>query len=543
MTQRTHTMIALTALTGLLAITACSGTETAADTGDDDADSGGTLRYAQTSLPPDGTDPHVEPSLAAQQIARPVVDSLVYEDEDGEFHPWLAEDWEISEDGTEYTFYLREDVTFSDGTPLTAEAVVANYDRIVDPETESLFANTLIQPYESSEAVDEHTVAVHLSEPSAPFLQAVSGVNLGIQSPEAFEGAGDSYGYEIVGSGPFTIESYDPDTELRLAQRADYDWAPEPSEHQGPARLDEVIISALGEANTRTGALQSGSVDAIGEVPALDAERLEGEGYSIVNTQAGGVPYVIWLNVTQEPFDDQRVREAFRASVDVDGIVNTLYGDVIERGWSVLAPNTAHYNESLEGSWDFDLEHAAELLDQAGWDEVDSEGYRINEDGERLSITAIQEQTNREQRDAYLLAVQDSAAEAGFEVEVDFLEAGSISDRDVSGDYDIRASSFSRTDPDILKMNVWSQNLPPAGQNRARIESDDIDDLLLRGATEQDEVEREQIYHELQELINDEVYGFPGFLPAYTVAHGEHVHDFTTGPTQWPSFYSAWIGE
>lgn len=542
MTQQKLNLIALSALIALAA-TSCGGAEAADGEDGNGTDSGGTLRYAQTSLPPDGTDPHVEPSLAAQQIARPVVDSLVYEDEEGEFHPWLATDWDISEDGTEYTFHLREDVTFSDGTPFDAEAVVANFDRIVDPETESLFANTLIQPYESSEAVDEFTVVVRLAEPSAPFLQAVSGVNLGIQSPEAFEDAGDGYGYEIVGSGPFTIESYNPDTEIRLAQREGYDWAPEPSEHQGPARLDEVVISALGEANTRTGALQSGSVDAIGEVPALDAERLEGDGYSIINTQAGGVPYVIWLNVTREPFDDQRVREAFRASVDVDSIVTTLYGDVIQRGWSVLAPNTAYYDESLEGSWDYDLDHAAELLDEAGWDEVDAEGYRVNDAGERLSITAIQEQTNREQRDAYLLAVQDSVAEVGFEVEVDFLESGSISDRDVSGDYDVRASSFSRTDPDILKMNVWSQNLPPAGQNRSRVESEEVDDLLLRGAAEQDESEREQIYHELQQLVNDEVYGFPGFLPAYTVAHAENVHDFTTGPTQWPSFYTAWIEE
>ncbi|GFZ78441.1 ABC transporter substrate-binding protein [Nesterenkonia alkaliphila] len=541
MSIRIRSAAALTAVTALL-VTSCgdAGTGPAGGT-DDDAQEGGTLRYAQTSLPPDGADPHVEPSLAAQQIARPVVDSLVYEDEDGQFHPWLAEDWEISEDGTEYTFYLRDDVTFSDGTEFNAEAVVANFDRIIDPETESLFANTLIQPYESSEAVDEHTVVVRLSEPSAPFLQAVSGVNLGIQSPAAFESAGEGYGYEIVGSGPFTIESYSPDTEIRLARREDYDWAPEPSEQQGPANLEEVVISALGESSTRTGALQSGSVDAIGEVPALDAERLEAEGYQIVNTQAGGVPYTIWFNVEREPFGDQRVREAFRASVDVDSIVTTLYGDVIERGWSVLTPNTTYYNADLERSWDYDPEHAAALLDEAGWDETDEEGYRINEEGERLTVVAIQEQTNREQRDQYLLAVQDSAAAAGFDVEVEFLESGSISDRDVSGDYDIRASSFSRTDPDILKMNVWSENLPPSGQNRSRVQSDQIDDLLLRGAAEQDEAEREAIYYELQDFINEEVYGFPGFLPAYTLAHADHVHGFTTGPTQWPTFYTAWI--
>ena len=541
------------ALTGLLAITACGGQ--AAGSGTDGSDNsaagaqagqpqeGGTLRYAKDNLPADGTDPHVEPSQLSKQIARNVVDSLVAEDEDGQFHSWLAEDWEISEDGTEYTFYLREDVTFSDGTPLTAEAVVANYDRIIDPETESRQASTLIQPYESSEAVDEHTVVVHLSEPSAPFLQAVSSVNLGIQSPTAFQDAGDDYTYGIVGSGPFVIDSYNPDTEIAFSRREEYSWAPAHRENQEAAYLDGIVISKLEQDNTRTGALQSGSVDAIGAVPALDAERLETEGFAFTSTEAGGLPATYWLNTERAPFDDQAVREAFRASVDIDSIIATLYGDVINRGWGIISPNTLFYDESVEGTWEYDLEHAAELLDQAGWDEFDGEGYRISPEGERLTVVALQDSSSREQRDQFTLALQDSAAEAGFYVDVDFVESGTISDRTDEGDYDLRLSSFGRTDPDILKMNLWSEAIPPAGQNNARITDDRVDELLLDGAAELNEADRERLYSDLQHHVNEQVYGFPAFVPAFTVAFDDHVHGLEVDAAQLPTFHETWIAD
>lgn len=535
----------------LLSVTAC--TAAAESSGSNDSEGaesnttqgeprdGGILRYAKDNLPTDGTDPQVEPSQLSKQISRNVVDSLVAEDEDGQFHPWLASEWDISEDGTEYTFHLRDDVTFSDGTPFDAEAVVANFERIIAPETESRQASTLIQPYESSEAVDEHTVVVRLSEPSAPFLQAVSSVNLGIQSPTAFQGTDDGYSYEIVGSGPFTIDSYNPDTEIVFSRRDDYNWAPAHRENQGPAYLEGIVISKLEQDNTRTGALQSASVDAIGAVPALDAERLQAEGYSFTSTEAGGLPATYWLNADREPFDDQQVREAFRASIDIDSIIPTLYGEVINRGWSVITPNTLYYDESVEGTWGYDLDHAAELLDEAGWDEFDDDGYRINSDGDRLTVIALQDSSSREQRDQFTLALQDSAADAGFYVDVDFVESGTISERTNEGDYDLRLSSFGRTDPDILKMNLWSEAIPPAGQNNARITDDYVDQLLLDGAAELDETQRAQLYSDLQHHINEQVYGFPAFVPAFTIAYNEHVQGLEVDAAQLPTFHETWL--
>ena len=135
------------------------------------------------TLAPSGIDPHVNASSELGIPLTGVYDTLVWQDLNGEFVPGLAKSWEVSDDGLTYTFHLRDDIVFHDGTPFNAQAVKFNLDRIADPATKSQKAIFMLGPYESTEIVDDYTVKVQFKKPYAPFLDSASQVYLGMASP------------------------------------------------------------------------------------------------------------------------------------------------------------------------------------------------------------------------------------------------------------------------------------------------------------------------------------------------------------------------
>ncbi len=188
-----------------------------------------------------------------------MLDSLVFQKPDGSFAPWLATEWNVSDDSTEYTFTLRDDVTFHDGEPFDAAAVKANFDRIVDPETESAQAASMLggEFYAGTDVIDEHTVTVRFSQPYAPFLQAASTAQLGFYSPKVLaDSAGELKvgGPGItVGTGPFELTEYTPEQEIVYTANADYDWAPEGAERPG---FETLRVEILPEPSVRAGVVE-----------------------------------------------------------------------------------------------------------------------------------------------------------------------------------------------------------------------------------------------------------------------------------------------
>ena len=187
---RARSVLLTTLVVPALLLTACSsGNPSAADpTGSATAEEavatpGGTLRFA-LGASPSGVDPQQVGSNVSIYIARQLADSLTDQDpETGEIVPWLAESWEVSDDLTHFTFHLRDDVTFSDGTPLTATTVKANFDALVGPLAASApLAGSYLSGYQATTVDDEHTVTVAFATPNAQFLQATSTVSLAILS-------------------------------------------------------------------------------------------------------------------------------------------------------------------------------------------------------------------------------------------------------------------------------------------------------------------------------------------------------------------------
>lgn len=262
-----------------LALSACSN-GTAAPTGSGDAGpprNGGSLVFAITP----GTsclNPQASPnSTTTATIARAIVDSLVAQDADGRLYPWLAEKWEVTDGGRGYLFTLRKDVKFHDGTPFDAAAVKANFDHIVRPETKSQYAASLFGgAYEGTEVIDRHTAKVIFSRPFAPFLQATSTANLGIQSPKALAEFGDKLcagGEYTVGTGPFRAERHIKNQGVELVRNPDYAWGPDIEGRKGPAHLDRLTFRFLPEETVRVGALTSGQAQ-VAVLPVTSVGRV-----------------------------------------------------------------------------------------------------------------------------------------------------------------------------------------------------------------------------------------------------------------------------
>ena len=263
------------------------------------------LRYGLAKIPL-GLDPHIYSEPELNILLNSVYETLVYLNEAYGFEPSLAESWEISADGQSYIFKLHPGVTFHDGTPLNAQAVKENLDRIVDPATGSDIAASLLHGYQGADVLDRYTIRVHFEKPYPTFLDALAQVYLSIASPTAFNRWGrDEYQKHLVGTGPFKFfaEEYVPGETIVLEKNPDYNWGPasyrqtgpryvgsghDPNsscqqthlvyDHTGPAYLDRVIFKSIPDPLARATAMETGVVDAVDGLSLADATRLQEAG-------------------------------------------------------------------------------------------------------------------------------------------------------------------------------------------------------------------------------------------------------------------------
>ncbi|MFE8147715.1 ABC transporter substrate-binding protein [Brenneria goodwinii] len=483
-------------------------------------------------------DPHITAYGVTALIARNVVDSLVGQAEDNSFTPWLAERWEINDDNTSYTFHLRKDVTFSDGTKLDAEAVKYNLERILNPKTTSSYAKSLLGPIDNITTPDANTIVIHYSEPFAPLLQGLSLPYLGIQSPTYLKKTPNTSN-TVVGSGPFILDSFVKGSGSKLSKRADYHWGPGYAKHTGPAYLDGLTFKYLPEASVRLGALTSGQIQAIDAVPPANFPSVKkNPRLDVVTYENPGVNRVLYLNTTKGPFQDVNVRKAFQSAADTATAVKVAYFGTLKAADNVVGPATLYYDPTVKSRWGFDLQKANQLLDNTGWNSKDSEGYR-QKDGKRLTVTFVYATTNVEAADVTLFqAIQYQVKQAGFDLKLAPLDVGEFSTRTNANDYDIASNFFVRAEPDILRTVFDSAYAPPNGNNFARIGS--LDEKLRRAVGAGD-AERKQLYTDIQREIIDQAYVLPVYIPAYQLGLSKQVQGVSWATNAKPNFYDVWI--
>lgn len=496
-------LAALTVLAAApLVLTSCS-----ADPADDA--SGGTrttLTYATGDAEPDCLDPHVGGNYPQALVATQYLENLVSRDEDGKIIPWLATKWTQSKDGRTWDFTLKDGVKFTDGTPLTWEAVKANVEHLQDPDTGSSTGYLAFAKITSVTKVSERVARVHLSSPDSSLLESFSQTWNAIESPKALKRSQKVNCASPVGTGPFTVASWAKQDRVVLTRNEHYTSPPADAERQdGPAALTRIEWRFIPDSATRYAALRSGDVDVIDNAqPDTIKAASDDSGIEHLDAPRPGSSNRIELNSGQAPFDDQRVREAFIRSVDVDSAVQSLFMGTAQRSTSALSSvEPLHADE--KDAYPYDPEAANKLLDAAGW-KKGSDGIRVK-DGKKL-VVRLPVSTNQSipAEQSLFEQLQAGAKETGFDVQISLLDLAGWYEALGKNQYELVSAPYTKVGPDVLRILYHSSGITPAPSgyfaNHAQIDDARLDSLLTKaGETVDDEDARAELYRKAQDII------------------------------------------
>ncbi|GGO22885.1 peptide ABC transporter [Microbispora rosea subsp. aerata] len=476
------------------------------------------------------------PHQWAQNKARLLVfnqfDALVARGEDGSFVPWLAKSWQVSDDGRTYTFKLRDDVVFQDGTKFDAAAVKANLDKLREPGYNPAVASIQLHAFDKAEVLSPTTLKVTLKEPDGLFLDFLSSPLAAQVSPKSLKEAKDlkAGGPDVVGTGPFILDRYVKGQEVHYTRNPKYNWAPQGSAHQGPAYLSEITYRFLPQAAVRVGALTSGQVQVIEGVAATDIQSIKSDpSLSFQSALNSGTAFSYYFNTSHPPFDDKRVRQAFREAVDLDAVLASVYQGTAKRAWSIVAETSPFYDRSLEKTYGGDVAKANALLDAAGWTERDAEGYRVK-DGKRLTVRSVASAPYvRDRRDILAQAIQAQVKQtAGIDFQVKIVDQGTAQKAIEDDAYEIFENSRGDSDAGAALNLILPEK---AAINRTRYADAELDGWLAKASASSDTEERKALYAKVQrKVVTDEAIVFPIYVPSDQIAASKNVQGLGFDP-------------
>ncbi|MGY1738348.1 ABC transporter substrate-binding protein [Geodermatophilus sp. SYSU D00684] len=540
----------LTAVT----LAACASSDRDSGSGGEggEAQSGGTLVFGAAGDPA-MLDPAFGSDGETFRVSRQIFEGLLGNELGGtDPVPELAEDWEVSEDGLEYTFNLRQGVKFHDDTDFNAEAVCFNFDRwynfegLAQSPSASYyyqavfggFASTPDTPsiYESCEATDENTAVIRLTQVTSKFPSALALPAFSIQSPTALQqydadnlsGSEDALTYSEyalahpVGTGPFRFESWDRGNgEVTIVRNEDY-WG-------DAALLDEIIFRTIPDGNTRRQELQAGSIDGYDFVAPADYQSLEDEGFQVLVRDPFNILY-LGINGGNVPdsganpaLQDIRVRQAIAHAIDRETIVNSLLPEGAEQAVEFMPPTVDGWTEDVT-TYDYDPDRARQLLTEAGQLGTTLRFYYPTD----VSRPYLPDPA------ALFQVINQNLIDAGFTVEPtalpwnpDYLNAVQAGQADVhllgwTGDYN-DAYNFIGT-------FFAEQSNNQASAEFGAFSAPEIFQALAQADQEPDESRRTELYQEANRLIMDYLPGVPisHSPPALVVA--ENVQGLEPSP-------------
>lgn len=483
--------------------------------------------------------PLVDQGSGAHSV-RPVVDSLVWDNGDGSYDPWLAERWEVSADASRYVFYLRRGVKFHDGTPFNAEAVKANFDYVANPVNKSTGSTAKLKP--TARVIDEYTLEVKLAAPESSFLTLIAAPYFGILSKAQIENDPKSLATKLIGTGPFKFDKWVKGQSLTYVRNDDYNWAP-PKFHRGAAYVDSIKYVFLPEDQTRYNALLTGEAQVVDYIPPEHAKAVKASrDYQSSEFLLPGVGYSLHLNTRRPPFDQKEVRQALLQGLDRQGIVaSATFGAYPVQEY--LATTTPDFDKNLKNRIVYDPQRAAALLDAAGWTTRDAQGYRTR-NGQRLSTFApYADDDQLAQRT--LEQVQIDARKLGLEIVLQ--PVTDLPQRLYNGNYGILGSFQS----EATGMQLWrlygGDNVSDGttvGSNASFLRIPELDAVLAKARAAGQSSDRAKYYAQAQEILPAYAPSVPLYSRARLVAIQKNVHGVSWDKA-WPQPYlfDAWISK
>jgi peptide/nickel transport system substrate-binding protein len=511
-----------------------------------DPENGGTLHIAM-SADPLCLDPHQISSDVEQLLGNIQFDNLTFLGKNGLPQPWLATSWKITNGGKTYTFQLKQGVTFSDGAPFNAAAVVANFEQMLNPATRSALAGPYIEPYKSSKILGTYTLQVNLSYAYSPFLYVLAQGWLGMESPKAL--AADTPAQlcaHPVGSGPFVMTNYTKNVGVTYVRRADYNWGPPELGQSGAAHLAGIDLSWIGQDPVRYDGLVSGQYQLTQYVPAQDAAALKAnKNFIYEDIDRTGWPFTFDFNTSRGPLSNADVRKAIVEGVNVNAIVQTATFGQQAAATSYLDPVTKYYDAGakLPG---YNLPAAVNLLDAAGWSKTDAAGYRENSSGKELDLTLPVSNASTISPVYDLLQAQLKAS-LGINLILKVEPLAQYQTDRYDGNYDLLAGVWHTNTPDVLYIKYDSSQIPGPthlGQNLAHLDDPALDTILQQARQTTDQAQLTKLYAQAQTRLTTVDYpGLPVYQNSVLWAFNKQLQNVYVNTSHGTPFLTyAWLG-
>lgn len=539
--MKTFKAVSFAATAAVLSLTAaCGGASTASNNEVGEPVSGGSLRYAVSAWPK-----CVDPALGARGLSasQQYVETLTDQDRTtGEVIPRLAESWEVAPEANSFTVTLRGGVTFSDGTPLTAEVVKTNVDAlkaIADSGRADTPLISALNTYQGTTVVDDKTVRFDFGAPELGFLRNLSDPYFGIYAPSTVASTYEERcaGTSLVATGPFVIADVVQGQKLDLERRDDYDWAPGGvTAHTGAGYVQSISFELIPESGVRVGGLQSGEFDIVDDVPVLDQDVIVAQGDQIIT---GLVPNLV-PGLRQNPLSplgsDLAVRQAIQTGIDREEIRDTLYSDRYSLPTSAIASNTPLWSDESAGLA-YDPDRSEKILADAGWIK-DSEGIWAKNGAQLAPRITYIPGTSQGATQQELELIQQQLGRIGIKVQLSPItaaESSAFMKDKAAAPYDFLTGSGPAKDVDFLAGLFLKTNpaLAPADQP----ELENAANALNLSATD---AEREKAAAALQNLLVDGAYWIPVREQTRAVGISAAVQGVEIDPYGGTVLYDAW---
>lgn len=499
--RKTAALLLATTLLLLFVVVGCSNTENGADSSNTSSNGSSQAKSITMSWPRDiGTmNPHTyNPSqLFAQSM---LYEPLVSYQENGKLEPALAESWTISDDGKTYTFKLRQGVKFSDGTDFNAGIVKKNFDAVMKhKDTHSWLG--VVNVIAKTEAVDDHTFRLTLTEPYYPVLQDLSVVRpFRFLGEAGFPDNGDtSEGIkEPVGTGPWMLAEYKQDEYAVFKRNPNY-WGTAPA-------IDEVTVKIIPDAETRVAAFEKGDLDLIyGEgVISLDAfkQLRENEAYTTQLSDPVGTRSLL-LNSSNPKLADVRVRMALQQGFNKQAMVEGITSGLEEPADSVLSKNYPYTNVDLEPI-QYNVQKSMALLDEAGWT-LPSGGTVREKDGQPLEFEMIFDKTDPIQK-AMAETIQAEWSQLGVKVNLTGLELTVQIKRLKANDFDLYFwyNYGAPYDPHSFVNVVANPGFGISETLSAIPMKKELDGMIQEVLSSTDETKRQELYGSILQTLQEQ---------------------------------------
>lgn len=437
-------------------------------------------------------DPHVNVTQPSGQRMFPIYEGLVENDVDGRVRPLLAESWEISADGKRYTFKLRRDVKFSDGTPFDAAAVKFNFDRLLALKRGPI---SLFEPVTAVRVLDPSTVQIELREAFAPFLSILAGWQARFFiSPKAVRDhaePGDEWATKwlhtnTAGTGAYQLESWQPEDRVVLVRNPNYRgrWT--------DAHITRVTYQLLRESATAAQFLMRGDIDFLERVP-IDFipifQRVSRIRTEVVTTHGGANGLHIYINHRKPPFENVKVRQAMAYAIDYDRIIKDGYAGFASKARSPLPQTLNPWFNSRTTVYSRNLDRARQLMREANVSTP-------------VRVRLVWRSDFSEERTLAQI-IKENLLPLGFDVQIEEQTLPVVRETIWSGNSELLffTHSMRYIDPDsILHLFFHSSNIRRGGFN-VGYKSEEVDRLLESARSQVRVEDRIRTYNRIQEVM------------------------------------------